>query len=80
MLRYHFVRGRVDVGDPIRLRMVNTFGGGLLQIKAVTEGVMVAEANIESCELSAYDAILHLMGKVPKPEKPRITASEDERA
>ena len=80
MLRYHFVRGRVDVGDPIRLRMVNTFGGGLLQIKAVTEGVMVAEANMKNCDLSAHDAILHLMGKVPKPERPRITASEDARA
>jgi uncharacterized surface protein with fasciclin (FAS1) repeats len=60
--------------------MVNTFGGGLPQIKARTDRVMVAEAKIENGGLSASHGILHLMGKVLEPERRRVTASEDARA
>jgi len=64
VLRHHLVSGRLEARDLIRMRIVRTFGGGLVRIKAFTDHVKVGEASMENCDIKADNGVLHLLDRV----------------
>jgi len=80
ILKHHVVAGRLDAADLVGRGSVETLAGTSLELAAVRDRLLVADAVVETADVPASNGVVHLIDRVlmpPKQVAPLMTLLEN---